>query len=402
MSSDTLSFSQLIKTTPENAYRAFTNATDLRDWLCNVATVVPRPGGRFYLWWESGYYTVGEFTTAVPGEKVSFTWFGRGEPAPTQVEVTFTSQDGGTLVSLDHTGVGSGDLWSPVIEEMERGWKNAFENLASVCETGEDIRFVSRPMLGIMVDAFNEEVAKRLGVPETQGILISDTIEGMGAEAAGLSSDDVLISMGGMPTNDSVSLNSALNVNKAGDTVEVVYYRGAEKQSVMMTLSGRPIPEIPPTAQELADAMGRIYKQIESKLDDFLLGVNEEEASFNPGDSGWGVNRNLAHFVQSERFYQQYIGELIGGYERYADDWGGNITELIDATISVFPTVPELFDEYKRHMAETLHILANLPDEFVDRKGSYWGLAYNRLQESFHFDGHLEMMQAALDEVRQK
>ncbi len=402
MSSDTLSFSQLVKTTPENAYRAFTNATDLRDWLCNVATVVPRPGGRFYLWWESGYYTVGEFTTAVPGEKVSFTWFGRGEPAPTQVEVTFTSQDGGTLVSLDHTGVGSGDLWSPVIEEMERGWKNAFENLASVCETGEDIRFVSRPMLGIMVDAFNEEVAKRLGVPETQGILISDTIEGMGAEAAGLSSDDVLISMGGMPTNDSVSLNSALNVNKAGDTVEVVYYRGAEKQSVMMTLSGRPIPEIPPTAQELADAMGRIYKQIESKLDDFLLGVNEEEASFNPGDSGWGVNRNLAHFVQSERFYQQYIGELIGGYERYADDWGGNITELIDATISVFPTVPELFDEYKRHMAETLHILANLPDEFVDRKGSYWGLAYNRLQESFHFDGHLEMMQAALDEVRQK
>jgi uncharacterized protein YndB with AHSA1/START domain len=402
MSSDTLSFSQLIKTTPENAYRAFTNATDLRDWLCNVATVVPRPGGRFYLWWESGYYTVGEFTTAVPGEKVSFTWFGRGEPAPTQVEVTFTSQDGGTLVSLDHTGVGSGDLWSPVIEEMERGWKNAFENLASVCETGEDIRFVSRPMLGIMVDAFNEEVAKRLGVPETQGILISDTIEGMGAEAAGLSSDDVLISMGGMPTNDSVSLNSALNVNKAGDTVEVVYYRGAEKQSVMMTLSGRPIPEIPPTAQELADAMGRIYKQIESKLDDFLLGVNEEEASFNPGDSGWGVNRNLAHFVQSERFYQQYIGELIGGYERYADDWGGNITELIDATISVFPTVPELFDEYKRHMAETLHILANLPDEFVARKGSYWGLAYNRLQESFHFDGHLEMMQAALDEVRQK
>ena len=402
MSSDTLSISQLVKTTPENAYRAFTNASDLRNWLCNVATVVPRPGGRFYLWWESGYYTVGEFTGAVPGEKVSFTWFGRGEPAPTLVEVTFTSQDGGTLVSLDHTGVGSGDLWSPVIEEMERGWKNALENLASVCETGEDIRFVSRPMVGIMVDAFNEEVAKKLGVPETRGILISDTIEGMGAEAAGLSSDDVLISMGGRPTIDSDSFNSALNVNKAGDTVEVVYYRGGEKQSVMMTLSGRPIPEIPPTAQELADAMGRIYKQIESKLGDFLLGVSEEEASFDPDDSGWGVKRNLAHFVQSERGYQQNIGELIGGYERYADNWGGNVTELIDATISVFPTVPELFDEYKRHMAETLHILANLPDEFVARKGSFWGLAYNRLQESIHFDGHLEMMQAALDEARQE
>ncbi|UCD41068.1 MAG: PDZ domain-containing protein, partial [Chloroflexota bacterium] len=297
---------------------------------------------------------------------------------------------------------GSGDLWSPVIEEMERGWKNALENLASVCETGEDIRFVSRPMLGIVTYAFNEEIAKKLGVPETRGILISDTVEGMGAEAAGLTSDDVLISMDGIPTIDSASLNSALNVNKAGDTVEVVYYRGAEKQSVMMTLSGRPLPEIPPTAQELADAVGRIYKQFESQLDDFLVGVSEDEASFNPSNSAWSIKRNLAHFVQGERSYQQYLGELIGGYERYADDWGGNINELLDATISVFPTVPELVAEYKRHMVETLYVLANLPDEFVDRKGIYWGLAYNKLQESFHFDGHLEMMQAALDEARQK
>ena len=63
MSSDNLSFSQIINTDPENAYRAFTNATLLRGWLCNVASVVPRPGGRLYLWWESGYCTSGEFTT---------------------------------------------------------------------------------------------------------------------------------------------------------------------------------------------------------------------------------------------------------------------------------------------------------------------------------------------------
>ena len=64
MSSQTLSFKQLVKTSPENAYRAFTNATDLRRWLCNVATVVPRPGGRLYMWWNSGYYTSGEFKIA--------------------------------------------------------------------------------------------------------------------------------------------------------------------------------------------------------------------------------------------------------------------------------------------------------------------------------------------------
>jgi uncharacterized protein YndB with AHSA1/START domain len=402
MSSQTLSFKQVVKTTPENVYHAFTNATDLRDWLCNVATVVPRAGGRFYLWWESGYYTVGEFTEADPDKKVAFTWFGRGEPASTKVEVTITPQEGGTLVSLEHSDVGSGEIWSQVIAEIEKGWKNSLGNLASVCETGEDLRFVSRPMLGIILDEFNEQIAKELGVPVSRGIRLSGTVDGMGAQAAGLGNDDILISMGGMPTIDFDSLNNALNEFKAGDTIEVVYYRGAEKQSVMMTLSGRPIPEIPATAQELADAVGLTYTEIESKLDDFLDGVSEEEAGFNPGESGWGVKRNLGHFIQGERSYQQYIGDTVSGYERYADDWGGNVNELLDATIAIYPTVPEMVAEYKRNMAETLYLLANLPEEFVARKGRYWRLAYNSLQDPFHFDGHLVQMQAALDAARQK
>jgi uncharacterized protein YndB with AHSA1/START domain len=401
MGSETLSFKQQVKITPENAYRAFTNATDLRDWLCNVATVVPRAGGRFYLWWESGYYTVGEFTEADPGQKVSFTWFGRGEPAPTQVEVAFASQNGGTLVSIEHSGVGRGDLWSPVIVELEKGWKNALENLASVCETGEDIRFVSRPMLGIAPGAFNVEVAKKLGVPITKGILLGGIVEGMGAQAAGLQENDVLVSMAGKPTIDFDSLGNALNAQNAGDTIEVVYYRGAEKQNVMMTLSGRPIPEIPPTAQGLADAVAVNYKEIETKLDDFLAGVSEEEAAFKPSESEWSIKGNLGHFIQSERSHLQYISDNVSGYVPYADDYGGNVDLMIDATIAGYPTVPELVANYKCNMAETLYSLANLPEEFVARKGSYWRLAYTLLQDFDHFDGHLEQMQAALDAARQ-
>jgi len=397
MSSETLSFSQQVKTTPEIAYSAFTKATDLRDWLCNVATVVPRPGGRFYLWWESGYYTVGEFTAVNPEKKVSFTWFGRGEPAPTQVEVKFNAQDGGTLISLDHSGIGSGELWSPVIEEIQKGWKNALENLASVCESGEDIRFVSRPMLGIILDEFNEKIAKDIGVPVTEGIRISDTIEGMGARAAGLRNNDVLVSMGGMPTIDFDTLNNALNAHKAGDTIEVEYYRGSENQNVMMTLSGRPMPVIPSTPKELADAVEVIYKDIESRLDAFLEGISEEEASFSPSESDWSIKRILGHFIQGERAYQQNISDLVSGYERFFDDFGGNVNVLLDATIATYPAVSDLVGEYKRNMAETLYLIANLPETFVAHKGRYWRMAYNALQEPFHFDAHLEQMQAALD-----
>ncbi len=402
MSSQTLSFTQLVKTSPEYAYRAFTNATELRGWLCNVATVVPRPGGRLYLWWDSDYFTVGEFIEAEPNKKITFAWHGRGEPAATEIEVTLEPQDGGTLVTVEHAGIGRSDEWSQSKAEIEKGWKNALENLASVFETGEDIRFVSRPMLGIILEEFNEQIAEKLGVPANKGIRISGTVEGMGAQAAGLQENDVLVEMGGMPTFDFELLQKALNVHRAGDTVEVVYYRGSEKQNVMMTLSGRPMPEIPSTAEGLAEAVAAIYKQIEAKLDEFLDGVSEQEASFKPSPSDWSIKGILAHFIQGERFYLEYIGELVNGHERFADDFGGNIDEMIEATVTSYPTLQDLVQEYKRNMAETIYFLAHLPKEFVARKGIYWRLAYDLLQDSYHFDAHLEQMQAALGAARQK
>ena len=400
MSSDNLSFSQVIKTDPENAYRAFTNATQLRGWLCNVASVVPRPGGRLYLWWESGYYTSGEFTTTEPGKETSFTWFGKGEPSPTKVEISFTPQDGGTLVEVNHKGLGSGEEWEKSRLEFDKGWRNALENLNSVVTSGEDLRFVTRPMLGIFTEEFNDEIAEKLGLSSSEGIRIGGTVNGMGAEAAGIQENDVITSMGGMPTINFETLNQALNARKAGDTVEVVFYRSGKQQTLQMTLSGRPIPEIPPTAGGLAKAVIKIYKQIEIGLDDFLSGVSEEEAVYKPGPSEWSIKDNIAHFIQGERFFQQYMAELVSGFERFADDYGGNVDEILEATAAAYPTVTAMADEYKLNMAETLHFVAHLPDEFLARKGEYWRLAYGLLQDPFHFDLHLEQMQAALESAR--
>src|SRR3972149_11998202 len=107
MNTQTLSFSQMVKAPPAEVYRAFTNATALREWLCNIATVAPRAGGRLYLWWNTGYYTSGEFITAELHEKIAFTWHGRGEPAPTKVQITFTAKDGGTHVNLENKNIGT-------------------------------------------------------------------------------------------------------------------------------------------------------------------------------------------------------------------------------------------------------------------------------------------------------
>lgn len=400
MSGQTLSFSQLVKTSPEEAYRMFTNSGSLREWLCDIATVVPRVSGRFYLWWNSGYYTSGEFTDLEPGKKAAFTWRGRGEPSETHVLVTFSPQDGGTLITLDHAQVGTEDEWADIVPEIKKGWKNGLENMASVCATGEDLRFVTRPMLGIMIDEFTPEIAKQMGLPITEGIRLYRTVEGMGAEAAGFQADDVIVSMGGIDATDFSSFEKVISSYRAGDTIEVEFYRGPEKKSVSMELSGRPIPEIPKTAKGLADAVSIYYREIETKLDEFLAGVSDEEASFKPSPDEWSIKGNLAHFIQGERNFMFYMGELVEGNERFSDNFGSNLDTMIEATIAAYPTYQDLVLEYKRNMAETLNFLANLPEEFIARKGTYWRLAYGLLQDPYHFNAHLEQMQTTLDQAR--
>jgi len=285
---------------------------------------------------------------------------------------------------------------------MQKGWKNSLENLASVLATGEDLRFVLRPMLGIIPDEFTPEIAQQMSLPVSEGIRLSDIVEGMGAQAAGLQADDVIVSMGGIETTDFSSFDKVISAYRAGDTVEVAFYRGSEQKSVMMELSRRPLPDIPWSAKELADAVAIKYKRIESRLDEFFVGVSEEEATFKPAPDEWSLKGILAHFIQGERFWHTRIDELASGYERFADDYGGNEDVFIEATITAYPTLQDMVQEYKRNKAETLNILANLPDDFIARKGSYWRLAHDLLQDPFHFDSHMEQMQVALAAARAK
>ncbi len=358
--------------------------------------------GRIYLAWNSGYYTSGEFTSVTPKEQLEFIWHGRGEPGPSQVTVGFTEKEGGTLVTLEHSGIGTGEAWSKALVEIEKGWKAGLENLVSVLETGEDLRLVRRPMLGITLGDFNANKAMEINVPVTEGILLDGVLDGMGAKDAGLQKDDVLVSMAGKTANDFASLAMVLDDFHGGDTVEVVFYRGPEKKTVMMELSKRPIPDIPKSAKELAAGVQKIIDEVNADLDTFLVGVKEEEAAFKPGPEDWGVKEVIAHFIQGERLTHQYLSEMVFSEERFSDGFGENLQAYIEATVTAYPTLGDLVLELKRNFAETIGILENLPDEFVARKSTFWRTSYNLLQDPYHYFSHKEQMQAALDAARSK
>lgn len=404
MATNILEFRQEVTATPAGVYRAFTRAIALREWLCDGATTDARIGGRCFLWWNNGFYASGAFTALEPDRRVAFTWQGKGEPAETRIEVTIAATGEGAAVTLTHGGLGDGPEWDAMRREVAQGWQRGLENLRSVLETGQDLRFTRRPMLGIILDDFNADIAARLGVPVTEGSRVASTVDGLGAQRAGLQKDDVVVSIGGRPATNWPEITTALLGHQAGDVVTVEFYRGAEKLSADMTLSPRPLPEVPTTPQALAEAVQAFNIQIASELRACLEDATEEEASRRPAPNEWSALEVAAHFVLTERETQTWITDLINDDERWSDRYENptNVPARIAALTGMYPTIEAMLELLKRSQAETVGMLALLPPSFVAHKGSYWRLSRDLLAQTMeHLHEHTAQIRAALAAARQ-
>jgi len=398
----TLTFKRTVKAPPSEVYRAFTNSTALRDWFSDGALSEPRKGGRVYFWWNDGYYASGEFTGMTAGKKVAFTWHGRGEPGASKVQVSLAGKDGGTTVRVSHV-FGSGKVWAKTAKEIAHGWERALENLQSVLETGQDQRFTLRPMLGVSGgDEITPGSAAQEKLPVEVGVRLNGTVEGMGAQAAGLGKGDIIVGIGGRKVVGWSSLIAALQSHRAGDKVKVVYYRGGKKETATMELSRRPLPEVPDTAAGLADFVRKLYADFDAELAKCFAGVTEAEATYQPAPGEWSAKEVLSHLVQGERDNTSYLADAIQGTERLYD---GNLDNSLLRTRVVadaFSTAQKMLEELTNLEAESMAMIAGLPPEFVARKGSFWRYAYGYTQAHTHNDEHLHQIKAAIEAARKK
>ncbi|MDD1713421.1 MAG: PDZ domain-containing protein, partial [Methanoregulaceae archaeon] len=315
-------------------------------------------------------------------------------PAPTAVSAVLEAREGGTYVSLTHDQIGNGEAWQKVRDEIRKGWTVGLENLQSVLETGDDLRFTRRPMLGIVGgDELTAEKAAELGVPVMQGIRIDGLVEGMGAYQAGLVKGDVLTVMDGQPITTWQSLIAALSAHQAGDRVEIVFYRGNEKTTATMELSRRPLAEVPPDPSQLAEAVQKIYEEAIPELESVLNGVSDDQASHHPTPGDWNAKEVIAHLIAGERDNQNWISSLVGGDEMLI--FANNVDIRVKATVAVFRTAPALVDELKRAQAETVAMVSALPPEFVAHRGSYVKVGRGLL-EALHFKDHIGQIRAAV------
>jgi uncharacterized protein YndB with AHSA1/START domain len=393
---------KLIKASPEEVYRYFTNSTALKDWMCEVATADPHPGGHLFMGWTGEYYTAGEYLRMEANKSVSFTWFGKGEPHKTRVDVTLKKARGGTRVKLTHRGMGKGEKWANIADVYAKEWQNSFENLASVLESGADLRITRRPMIGIFLGDFDASIAVKLGCPVDFGTRLEGVLDGMGAQKAGLQKDDVITAVDGHELTSGSTLTSVLGTKHAGDVVEVTYYRGAEKKNVQMTLTGRTIPTIPSTTAEFSKEIAKRYQDYENEIEKIISDASEAECSHKPAPTEWSANEVLAHLIQGEQGWLNYSSEIVGGNEGAYDEYSGNMQARIDATTDIYPTKGDLFNALKERYTETIRFLTHLPKDTPTHKGRWWKLVYIASQDPIHFNGHMDQMRAAIQSAKGK
>ncbi len=394
-----LEFTQTVEAPVNQIYQAFTGSVALESWFADSAEADARKGGRFYAWWNTGYYASGLFTKLKEDKRVAFSWLGLGEPTPSKVRVALSTEDGVTQVTVTHKGIGKGKTWKKSSKQIASGWETALANLKSVIETGYDKRIYDQPMLGVLPSGLvDEKMIKELSLPIETGAKISDVVAGMGAEAAGLRGNDVIFSIGGHELKIFPDFGLAMAGKKARDVVEVVFYREGKKHTVNMELSGRIKPEVPSSAKDLADRTAKIYEQVNAELDALFEEVSDETASVRPREDEWSAKEVLAHLIYSERWLHLAITCFIGNYRT-----GGFSNDLgMHAAIAKAYPLDELIAEFKRCEAITVAAIEALPEDFVSDKRRLMILVSNVDEQGFalHTRSHFPQINAALESAK--
>ena len=389
----TISLKQEIAAPVSQVYRALASAQGLLEWIGDAVEADPREGGRFYVWWNAGFYASGTYVHLEKDHKVAFTWRGSTDAEQTRVRVLLEESAAGTMVTLFHD-----EVIEPAIEVYTAEWENSLSNLKSVLETGVDRRIYDRPMLGFWVGGLvDEKLQKRLSLPVDYGVHVSGVLEGMGAERSGLMQDDVIAMLDGVEIRRFPQIGDVLGKFKGGDSINSVVYRGSEKLEIEVELSKRPVPDFPAPPRELASSLEQAHKEILQELKSALADVSEEEAVQKPSEGEWSVKEALAHLLISERWTNWALDLHPAGnkFPRYPGD-----NRTYSALAAVY-SLKDLVKELKATFLITLGLLETLPEDYAANKGAYF-LMLNDYERGVrrHFEEHNAQIRATIAAVR--
>ncbi len=93
-------------------------------------------------------------------------------------------------------------------------------------------KHLQQPWLGAKGDTVTSDIAKSLGMDRPQGVLVSDVYKGGPADAAGLKTGDVILSVDSQPVNDQASLKYRISLLQLNQSVDLSVLRNGKPLDV--------------------------------------------------------------------------------------------------------------------------------------------------------------------------
>jgi len=140
----------LVRVSPERAFDAFVELSDVLSWLADGAVIGRRLGGNWGLGWyadsdsDAGYSSIGQFEVFDPGHRfvVSDLMFSTPEGesfGPMRVVVEFERLEEGTRVRVTQTGFEESGAGAAYRDRVGPGWERMLTDLKAWLEEGRKL-----------------------------------------------------------------------------------------------------------------------------------------------------------------------------------------------------------------------------------------------------------------------
>lgn len=113
---------------------------------------------------------------------------------------------------------------------------------------------IDRGYIGVYIDQVDETLAKGLGLPKIQGVLVQGLVEDGAAKNGGVKTGDVILSIDGKEVNSPSELQSKIVFYRAGDKVNLVIWRDGQKVNKTVTLKARDGEDVADKKDQVPDA----------------------------------------------------------------------------------------------------------------------------------------------------
>lgn len=98
---------------------------------------------------------------------------------------------------------------------------------------------VSRGFLGVQIETLSEDAAKALGLPNANGALVTEVIEGSPAQKGGIRRGDVILRLNGQAVKDNRELSRRIAALQVGQTATFTIWRDNQQITITVTVAKR-------------------------------------------------------------------------------------------------------------------------------------------------------------------